>query len=47
VETSELVFARRKLKQNKGGEIRQAKLDKNINWKNHIQKILPKLGSAC
>jgi hypothetical protein len=23
------------------------KLDKNINWKNHIQKILPKLSSAC
>jgi hypothetical protein len=22
-------------------------LDKNINWKNHIQKILPKLSSAC
>jgi hypothetical protein len=22
-------------------------LDKNINWKNHIQKILPKLGSGC
>jgi hypothetical protein len=22
-------------------------LDKNINWKTHIQKILPKLGSAC
>ena len=22
-------------------------LDKNINWKNHIQKILPKLNSAC
>jgi hypothetical protein len=23
------------------------KLDKNIKWKNHIQKFLPKLGSAC
>jgi len=22
-------------------------LDKNINWKNHIQNILPKLSSAC
>jgi hypothetical protein len=22
-------------------------LDKNVNWKNHIQKILPKLSSAC
>jgi hypothetical protein len=22
-------------------------LDKNINWKNHIQKIIPKLSSAC
>jgi mannose/fructose/N-acetylgalactosamine-specific phosphotransferase system component IID len=22
-------------------------LDKNINWKNHIQKTLPKLSSAC
>jgi hypothetical protein len=22
-------------------------LDKNINWKNHVQKILPKLSSAC
>jgi len=22
-------------------------LDKNINWKNHIQKIVPKLSSAC
>ena len=22
-------------------------LDKNISWKNHLQKILPKLSSAC
>ena len=22
-------------------------LDKNISWKNHVQKILPKLSSAC
>jgi hypothetical protein len=22
-------------------------LDKNINWNNHIQKILPRLSSAC
>jgi hypothetical protein len=22
-------------------------LDKNISWKNHVQKILPKLNSAC
>jgi hypothetical protein len=22
-------------------------LDKNINWKNHVQKIIPKLSSAC
>jgi hypothetical protein len=22
-------------------------LDKNVNWKNHIQKTLPKLSSAC
>jgi hypothetical protein len=22
-------------------------LDKNVNWKNHIQKMLPKLSSAC
>ena len=24
-----------------------SELDKNVNWKNHIQKILPKLSSAC
>jgi hypothetical protein len=23
------------------------KLDKNISWKNHVQKIIPKLSSAC
>jgi hypothetical protein len=22
-------------------------LDKNINWKNHVKKIIPKLSSAC
>jgi hypothetical protein len=22
-------------------------LDKNISWKNHVQKIIPKLSSAC
>jgi hypothetical protein len=22
-------------------------LDKNINWKNHVEKILPKLSRAC
>jgi len=22
-------------------------LDKNISWKDHVQKILPKLSSAC
>jgi hypothetical protein len=23
------------------------KLDKNISWKNHVQKTIPKLSSAC
>jgi isocitrate dehydrogenase len=24
-----------------------SELDKNISWKNHVQKIIPKLSSAC
>lgn len=23
------------------------KIDNNLNWKNHIDHILPKLGAAC
>jgi len=35
------------IKENDGLKFLGLKLDKSLNWKNHIDKLLPKLSSAC
>jgi mannose/fructose/N-acetylgalactosamine-specific phosphotransferase system component IID len=46
-ETFQIIYQNRLLTGANNTKFLGLELDKNINWKNHIQKILPKLSSAC
>jgi len=46
-ETFQIIYQNRLLTGTNNTKFLGLELDKNINWKNHIQKILPKLSSAC
>jgi hypothetical protein len=46
-ETLQITYQNRLLTGTNNNKFLGLELDKNVNWKNHIQKILPKLSRAC
>jgi hypothetical protein len=46
-EAFQIIYQNKKITGTKNTKFLELELDKNINWKNHVQKIIPKLSSAC
>jgi hypothetical protein len=46
-EAFQIVYQKKTITGTNNTQILGLELDKNISWKNHVQKIVPKLSSAC